>query len=713
MRDEGILSLPRPFEELRHRLVEVGRIRNRFVRNAGQLGDFRRDRLVRIDVGLERVAQLALDHAHGGDFGDFLARRVEAGGFKVKDNERAVERLGAASAHDRQAVRVVDVVRLDAVNDLHVPDDVLLLALLCVERLWKGLRDAVVGDGHGAVPPLCRAAEKRRRAAHAVHRGHIGVQMQLNALHAVIGVLALGLFRLDDAGRLEHHLAGVGVEHHLALHGAVQTLFNEGGRVPCLVGGEELGNAHGIGAVGDVEGDFHVVLAGFLAVDLLVLGEKDLALNGHHVVGGDGLVDRNDGVLNELAEHEVVLAHLLGFRALICRSLGTGRARLLFRLRLALALVRRLFHSLVQKLGALLFLFLHGHGIRAFERHGVHRAGAAGFPADSRLQMAQRSFEMLFADGVHRDMQRTVRELPVVRMEQTACRGHTCRHIVIERADVLSRKLALHLVARLDAHAVKAVLASQLLFHLRHGVAPHDLVQTQLDHHHRTVIAECERAHLARGKMLLLADTFTVVKNIYQLGCHRLFSFKMCNFVHKLVHEALLRHLAEDFAAAEDESLAVAARNAEVGLSCLAGAVYHAAHDRDLELSAVDFGAAALDLLRDADKVDARASAGRAGNDVDALLGAAHRTQDGLRGVDLLHRVIGQRNADGVAHAEREQTADAGRRLDGAHVLRAGLGHAEVQRIARPLTREQIRLHGVRHGRGLDGDADVIEIAVV
>ncbi len=60
---------------------------------------------------------------------------------------------GAPAAHDRQAVRVVDIVCFDAVNDLHVPDDVLLLALLRVKRLGKGLRDAVVGDGHGAVAP--------------------------------------------------------------------------------------------------------------------------------------------------------------------------------------------------------------------------------------------------------------------------------------------------------------------------------------------------------------------------------------------------------------------------------------------------------------------------------------------------------------------------------------------------------------------------------
>ena len=147
------------------------------------------------------------------------------------------------------------------------------------------------------------------------------MQVQLDALHAVIGVLSLRLFRLDDAGRLEHHLTGVGVEHHFALHGAVQTLFDERGRVAGLVSRKEFGDAHGIRTVGDVERDLHIVLAGLFAVDILVLGEEHLALNGDHVVGRNGLVDRDDGVLNEFSEHEIVLADLLGLRALVCRTL--------------------------------------------------------------------------------------------------------------------------------------------------------------------------------------------------------------------------------------------------------------------------------------------------------------------------------------------------------------------------------------------------------
>ena len=75
-------------------------------------------------------------------------------------------------------------------------------------------------------------------------------------------------------------------------------------RIARLVRRKELGNAHGIGAVGYVKRNLDVILAGFLAVDVLVVGEEHLALNRHHIIGGNRLVDRNNGVLNQLAEDE-------------------------------------------------------------------------------------------------------------------------------------------------------------------------------------------------------------------------------------------------------------------------------------------------------------------------------------------------------------------------------------------------------------------------
>lgn len=66
------------------------------------------------------------------------------------------------------------------------------------------------------------------------------MQVQLDALHTVIGVLSLRLFRLDDAGRLEHHFASVGIEHHFALHGAVQTFLMSEAVSPALSAARNL-----------------------------------------------------------------------------------------------------------------------------------------------------------------------------------------------------------------------------------------------------------------------------------------------------------------------------------------------------------------------------------------------------------------------------------------------------------------------------------------
>ena len=401
--DERVLPLPRPREELGHRFVEVGRVRDRLIRNAGQFGDLLRDGLVRVDVGLETVLDRAVHHAAGRDLGDLLAGGIEAGGLEVEHDERAVERLGGLTAHDRKAVRIVDVIRLDAVDDLHVPDDILLLALLRVQRLGEGLRHTVVGDRHRAVAPLRRAAQQRCGGRHAVHRAHVGVQMQLDALHALSLVLPHGLFRLDDAGRLQNHLLGVGVVHHFALHGAVQAVFDFGSRVARLVRCEELGHAHRIRAVGHVECDLDVILAGFLAVDVLVVGKEYLALDGDHIVSRDRFVDRYDRVLHQLAEDQIVLAHLLRARTLVAGVLRLGRGARLFRLGLGRRSGSRFRDRLLQNLLAVGRVGRRGVVVR-LGAHRVHRAHDIQLAPDARFQMAQGIGKMLFAHLIHRDV---------------------------------------------------------------------------------------------------------------------------------------------------------------------------------------------------------------------------------------------------------------------------------------------------------------------
>ena len=90
---------------------------------------------------------------------------------------------------------------------------------------------------------------------------------------------------------------------------------------------------------------------------------------------------------------------------------------------------------------------------------------------------------------------------------------------------------------------------------------------------------------------------------------------------------------------------------------------------------------AALHLIRDADEVDARPAARGAGDELTPAGAQAERPQNVLTGADLLHRIGRERDADGVADAALQQRADADRRFDEAHALRAGLRDAQVKRI--------------------------------
>src|ERR1700758_3839883 len=79
--------------------------------------------------------------------------------------------------------------------------------------------------------------------------------------------------------------------------------------------------------------------------------------------------------------------------------------------------------------------------------------------------------------------------------------------------------------------------------------------------------------------------------------------------------------------------------------------------------------------------VDLSPAAGRAGDDLEPALAHAERFQDRDADLDLFHRGRGQRYPDRVADTLGQQGAERDRGLDRALERRAGLGHAEVQRV--------------------------------
>src|SRR5207253_2611869 len=87
-----------------------------------------------------------------------------------------------------------------------------------------------------------------------------------------------------------------------------------------------------------------------------------------------------------------------------------------------------------------------------------------------------------------------------------------------------------------------------------------------------------------------------------------------------------------------------------------------------------------LQLLHGRDDVEALPGAGGAGDDVHAAVAQAQRLEDVEADLDLLHRVGGQADTDGVANAGPEQVSHADGGLHRPGPGRAGLGDAHVQR---------------------------------
>src|SRR6266508_6755987 len=168
----------------------------------------------------------------------------------------------------------------------------------------------------------------------------------------------------------------------------------------------------------------------------------------------------------------------------------------------------------------------------------------------------------------------------------------------------------------------------------------------------------------------------------------------------------------DDLALGEDLALAVSGGDAEVGLAGLAGAVHDAAHDCDAErdLHALQAGG---HLVGELVHVDLGATAGRAGDDLELALAQVQRLQDLQADLDLLDRWCGQRDADRVADALRQQRAEGDRRLDRALERRAGLGDAEVQRPVAALGKHLVGTHHHDRVVVLHRDLEVVEVVLL
>ena len=150
MRDQ-YLRIPAESIKCLERFLFAGCVLHHIVGDAGQFGDFRRNRHTGIDKSIETFSDLTVFQPYRTDFGDAVILGVESGGFQVKHDEFIVIK-GCGSIPLDRANAVVDVIRLHAIDDLDV-HALFSRGRRGVHRLRERLRHTVVGDGDGLMPP--------------------------------------------------------------------------------------------------------------------------------------------------------------------------------------------------------------------------------------------------------------------------------------------------------------------------------------------------------------------------------------------------------------------------------------------------------------------------------------------------------------------------------------------------------------------------------
>ena len=162
----------------------------------------------------------------------------------------------------------------------------------------------------------------------------------------------------------------------------------------------------------------------------------------------------------------------------------------------------------------------------------------------------------------------------------------------------------------------------------------------------------------------------------------------------------------------EQDRLALAAGNADIGFAGLAGAVDHAAHDGHFDGFLVTLQPL-FDLVGDLGAGVLGAAAGRAGDDLRTGHREADCAQDVVARFHFLFRLRSQRDADGVADAFQQHPADAHAGLQQAHLVGARLGDAHMKRVIGNGTQLAVGLHHAGDVGVLDGDDDVVEIELL
>ena len=389
-----------------------------------------------------------------------------------------------------------------------------------MQRQRERLRTAVVGNRHRRPAPCLTAIDEIFGVGYAVHRTHIGVQMQLDTLFGCIIHTNL-LLGLDNRGRLQNALLLVAVKADLALYDQVHAGLDGRHDITRLIFGHELGDADGVGVIGDIERNLDPLLAGLFAGDLAVIDKEHVALDGHAVEFAQRVANRDRFLGVQLAQDEVFVRDLLHLGTLISAALPCRTHLEVF--------ARLLGHG-----------FGYRHGIhRGFEcgiarrvlalddlldllfgkRHGLDDNALTGLGLDALLHLAQRNREVSTRGVAHRDAQMTVGKIPATCCQQTGCRRHAMAQVLPQQVDVL-RGQCVHLVARRNGKTGQSIRLRDFLAQSVQMLERDGFLVGHMADHLLVIVTDRQRAHFS-AHAVLICFTFTAIKKLRKRFCHK------------------------------------------------------------------------------------------------------------------------------------------------------------------------------------------------
>ena len=244
------------------------------VGDAGDLADFGLERHAGVAQQAQLVHHLPLFQPDGAHLDDAVHGVRKPGGFKVQHHDGAVDGAVVRVGHDGNQVAQI---ALHAGNELDV------VFFRRAERRRECLRAAVVGDGHGRMPPFGRLRDQRAGIGGGVHGGHVGVHVQFDPLFS-------GGIRALDLGHLLHVAHAHGQFSQKRVHPAVAP----------------QAHAHAVFDLADLLHDPRALLLGGRFGRLAPRGAAHAVVVERLAVDGGGVVIDGEGGQHRLAALELL-----------------------------------------------------------------------------------------------------------------------------------------------------------------------------------------------------------------------------------------------------------------------------------------------------------------------------------------------------------------------------------------------------------------------